>query len=267
VPESRRPPAVIVFDLDGTLLDDMRQVSVTAGKVLNEAFGTPRDRAEVDYLRTTGKPFELQVKELYPDATPFEQLTVTRRFHEAKVKEAYAHATFFPDVPRLLKTLDRQRYVQVVSTGGEREMAELLLEREGLRFFFEEVQGAGQGTKDVHLRAYRARWKDLPLVLVGDSRFDMEVARTVPGVTPVGRACHLPGWSITPADLKRWGARWADYTLAGLPEALPGILRSPGPRPRSPREKGPGGPGVRRPRAAVPMDGAGPAQGGGLPTR
>ncbi len=220
---------MIVFDLDGTLLDDMGPVSVIAGQVLNEAFGTPRPKAQVDYLRTTGRPFELQVRELYPEATPFEQLAATRKFHEAKVKGAYAHATFFPEVPRLLKALDRQGYVQVVSTGGEREMAELLLEREGLGFFFEEVQGAGQGTKEAHLRAYRARWPDLPMVLVGDSRFDMEVARTVPGVVPVGRACHLPGWSITPGDLTRWGAKWAAYTLDGLPEALPGILGVPPP--------------------------------------
>ncbi len=261
MPDARRAPAVIVFDLDGTLLDDMRQVSVTAGQVLNEAFGTPRPKAEVDYLRTTGKPFELQVKELYPEATPFEQLAATRKFHEAKVKGAYAHATFFPEVPRLLKALDRQGYVQVVSTGGEREMAELLLEREGLGFFFEEVQGAGQGTKDVHLRTYRARWPDLPMVLVGDSRFDMEVAQTVPGVVPVGRACHLPGWSITPADMKRWGAKWADYALDGLPEALPGILGTPSPPTSPPGKVGagrghpkrpahPGRPGAGSPRSS-----------------
>ncbi len=225
----RPGPAVIVFDLDGTLLNDMGPVSVIAGQVLNEAFGTPRPQAEVDYLRTTGKPFELQVRELYPEATPFEQLAATRKFHEAKVKGAYAHATFFPEVPRLLKTLDRQGYVQVISTGGEREMAELLLEREGLGFFFEEVQGAAQGTKDAHLRAYRARWPELSMVLVGDSRFDMEVAQTVPGVVPVGRACHLPGWSVTPGDLTRWGAKWAAYALDGLPEALPGILGIPPP--------------------------------------
>ena len=238
---------MIVFDLDGTLLDDMGPVSVIAGQVLNEAFGTPRPKAEVDYLRTTGKPFELQVRELYPEATPFEQLTATRKFHEAKVKGAYAHATFFPEVPRLLKTLDRQGYVQVVSTGGEREMAELLLEREGLGFFFEEVQGAGQGTKEAHLRAYRARWPDLPMVLVGDSRFDMEVAQTVPGVLPVGRACHLPGWSITPGDLTRWGAKWAAYTLDGLPEALPGILGVP-PPPEATRAS----PGARQGRPKTP---------------
>ena len=99
-------------------------------------------------------------------------------------------------------------------------MADLVLEREGLRFWFEEVLGSGEGTKREHLSEYRRRYPGVPMFLVGDSRFDMEAALSVPGVTPVARASRLPGWTLTPADLARWGAAWSEYTLSELPAAL-----------------------------------------------
>lgn len=211
---------VVVFDMDGTLLDDMPQIGQTAAQVLHEVFGTALPEAERQYFRTTGKPFELQLREIYPEATPFELVDAARRFHDAKVKDAYAHAAHFPEVPRMLKRLDQAGWALAIATGAEREMAEVILEREGLRFFFEDVLGAAQGTKEVHLRAYQKRWPRLPLVLVGDSRYDLESARKVPGVVAIGRACLFRSWAISPADMRRWGAAWSDYSLESLPEVL-----------------------------------------------
>src|SRR5215469_12261271 len=58
-PEAPPPPqevakGVVVFDLDGTILDDIGLISHVAGNVLHEAFGTPTDQARVHYLATTG---------------------------------------------------------------------------------------------------------------------------------------------------------------------------------------------------------------------
>ena len=219
---------VVAFDLDGTLLDDIGLISHVAGEVLAEAFGTPPDEARIHYLATTGMPFEAQLAQLYPGA-PVEQRAATARiFHQKKVKEAYAHATPFPEVPKLLKQLDRDKWTLVVSTGAERETADLLLEREGLRYWFEGVLGSGQGTKREHLAEFRRRYPGAPLFLVGDSRFDMEAARSVPEVVPLGRASSMHGWTLTPDDLRRWGAAWADYSLSALPSVLPELLEGPG---------------------------------------
>ncbi len=68
------------------------------------------------------------------------------------------------------------------------------------------------------------------MFMVGDSRFDMEAARDTAGVTPLGRASRFSGWALTPSDLKEWGAAWADYTLAELPEVLDRLARPKGPR-------------------------------------
>lgn len=231
----------MVFDLDGTLLDDLDLISAVAADVLERAFGTPAAEGRVHYLATTGMPFEAQLAQLYPGATEALRASTARTFHQRKVSEAYAKADTFPEVPKLLKRLSLERWTMVVSTGAETEMADLLLEREGLRFWFEDVLGSGEGTKREHLAEYRRRYPEQPIFMVGDSRFDMEAAQSVPGLIPIGRASRLRGWTLTPKDLATWGAAWSDYTLSKLPEALASLSESP------PR-RGPGRPrrGPRR---------------------
>ena len=218
---------VVVFDLDGTILDDLGLISAVAADVMAHAFGTPVEEARIHYLATTGMPFEAQLAQLYPDAPGELRASTARTFHQRKVTEAYARAHPFPEVPKLLSTLDRERWTLAIATGAETEMAELILEREGLRFWFEEVLGSGDGTKREHLAEYRRRYPRVPMFLVGDSRFDMEAALSVPGVTPVARASRYPGWTLSPLDLRKWGAAWADYSLTGLPAALPKLVPKP----------------------------------------
>ncbi|MGI0055143.1 MAG: HAD family hydrolase [Thermoplasmata archaeon] len=216
---------VVVFDLDGTLLDDLRLTSAVAADVLERAFHTPADEGRVHYLATTGMPFEAQIAQLYPKAPAPLRASTARIFHQRKVTEAYAHASPFPDVPKLLKRLSQERWTLVVSTGAETEMAELILEREGLRYWFEGVLGSAEGTKREHLTEYQRRFPGARLFLVGDSRFDMEAALSVEGVTPIGRATSFLNWTLTPEDLRRWGAEWADYSLSELPEVLARLER------------------------------------------
>lgn len=214
------PAGVVAFDLDGTILDSIGRISQVAADVMFQSFGTPADEARIHYLATTGMPFEAQLAQLYPDVPAAERATTARIFHTRKINEAYAAAEPFPDVPRMLRRLGQGGWTLVISTGAEKEMADMILEREGLRFWFEEVLGSAQGTKREHLAEYGRRYPGRPLYLVGDSRFDMEAASSTPGVVALGRASALPGWALTPDDLKRWGAVWADYSLAALPEEL-----------------------------------------------
>jgi phosphoglycolate phosphatase-like HAD superfamily hydrolase len=221
---------VVIFDLDGTVLDDLGEISRVAADVMFQAFGTPAEEARIHYLATTGMPFEAQLAQLYPEAPTLLRSATSRTFHQRKVTEAYARAKPFPEIPKLLKRLAAERWTLSISTGAETEMAELLLEREGLRYWFEDVLGSGNGTKREHLVEYRRRFPGAPMFLVGDSRFDMEAAHSVTGVVAVGRASSLPGWTLTPDDLKKWGAAWADYSLSGLPEALARLDRTKRPK-------------------------------------
>ncbi|MGC2288285.1 MAG: HAD hydrolase-like protein [Thermoplasmata archaeon] len=234
-PEPRQVPrGVVVFDLDGTILDDLNHISEVAADVIATAFGTPKEEARIHYLATTGLPFEAQLSQLYPEVPPADRHQVARLFHQRKATEAYGTAHPFPEISRVLKRLSLEKWTLVISTGAEKEIADLLLEREGIRYWFESVLGAGQGTKREHLTEYRRRFPEVPVFLVGDSRFDMEAASSVPGVTALGRASSLPGWSITPKDLKKWGAVWADHTLSDLPETVERLGRKSAARSRRP---------------------------------
>jgi phosphoglycolate phosphatase-like HAD superfamily hydrolase len=225
---------LVVFDLDGTILDDLGLISTVAADVMEKAFGTPPDEGRVHYLATTGMPFEAQLSQLYPEASPELRASTARTFHQRKVTEAYAKAKPFPEIPKLLKQLDREGWTLAISTGAETEMAELILEREGLRYWFEEVLGSADGTKREHLAEYRRRFPDVPMFLVGDSRFDMEAVQSVPGVTALGRSSSLRGWTLTPADLAQWGAAWAAPSLTELPDVLRRLAtKSTGPPPRA----------------------------------
>jgi phosphoglycolate phosphatase-like HAD superfamily hydrolase len=233
-PPQAEPPAprrvergVVLFDLDGTLLDDLRLISEVAADVLHTAFGTPVDEARIHYLATTGMPFEAQLAQLYPEAPAGERAVAARTFHQRKITEAYARAKPFPEVPKLLRRLSSAKWTLAVTTGAETEMADLILEREGLRYWFEAVLGSFDGTKREHIAEYQRRYPGARMFLVGDSRFDMEAARGAPGVVALGRACALPGWALTPRDLVGWGAAWADYRLDELPEQLERALRPP----------------------------------------
>jgi phosphoglycolate phosphatase-like HAD superfamily hydrolase len=239
-PEPRKVPrGVVAFDLDGTILDDLNHISEVAADVMLKAFGTPVAEARIHYLATTGLPFEAQLAQLYPDVSPAERHQVALLFHQRKAKEAYGTAHPFPEIPRVLKRLSQDQWTLVVSTGAEKEIADLLLEREGIRYWFDAVLGAGQGTKREHLAEYRRRFPGVPVFLVGDSRFDMEAASSVPGVTALGRASSLPGWSLAAKDLEKWGAAWADNSLTDLPEVVERLARKSTRHPRrSARGKG-----------------------------
>lgn len=237
---------MVVFDLDGTILDDLSLISHVASDVLNKAFGTPPEEGRIHYLATTGMPFEAQLAQLYPEAPAALRASTARTFHQRKIAEAYAHAGPFPEIPKLLKRIDQERWTMVISTGAEAEMADLMLEREGLRYWFEDVLGSKDGTKREHLAEYRRRYPEVPLFLVGDSRFDMEAGSGVPGVVPVARASSLHGWGLTPEDLRRWGAAWADYSLARLPEALASLETRPSAPSRVEDPGKGGGPSRRR---------------------
>jgi phosphoglycolate phosphatase len=219
---------VVAFDLDGTLLDDMDPISEVAADVLFRAFGTPRDAARLQYLATTGLPFEAQLAQLYPDIPKEKRAGAAALFHARKAREAYTQSTRFADVPRLLKRLDQAKWTLVISTGAERELADLLLEREGLRIWFDAILGSGQGTKREHLTELQRRFPDAPICLVGDSRFDLEAAREV-GVPMFARASRHGDWVLSPEIFKGWGAVWADYSLAELPEALERASAEPAP--------------------------------------
>jgi len=58
---------LLVFDLDGTLVDTMGDYGDKAAELMQTHFGTDFAVARANYFKTSGLPFEKQLRQLYPD--------------------------------------------------------------------------------------------------------------------------------------------------------------------------------------------------------
>lgn len=57
---------LLIFDLDGTLIDTMGNYADKAAALIFEHYGTPRAEARRRYFETSGLPFELQLEQMFP---------------------------------------------------------------------------------------------------------------------------------------------------------------------------------------------------------
>jgi phosphoglycolate phosphatase len=57
---------LLIFDLDGTLIDTMGDYADKAAALIFDHYGTPRDEARRRYFETSGLPFEQQLEQMFP---------------------------------------------------------------------------------------------------------------------------------------------------------------------------------------------------------
>ena len=57
---------LLVFDLDGTLIDTMGDYADKAAALIRDHYGTPKDEARRRYFETSGVPFEQQLEQIFP---------------------------------------------------------------------------------------------------------------------------------------------------------------------------------------------------------
>lgn len=60
---------LLVFDLDGTLIDSMGDYADKAAALISEYYGTPRAEARRRYFETSGLPFNQQLELMFPGET------------------------------------------------------------------------------------------------------------------------------------------------------------------------------------------------------
>lgn len=107
--------ALLVFDLDGTLVPTMEDYADQAASLMNRHFGTEWDEARRSYFRTSGLPFEKQLLLLYPDRS--ETDAVAAQFEDWK--DGYLDAVDLPDaVADLLHAWRGQGYRIAISSNN-----------------------------------------------------------------------------------------------------------------------------------------------------
>ncbi|MCP5463581.1 MAG: HAD family hydrolase [Deltaproteobacteria bacterium] len=165
----------LVFDLDGTLVDSMRDFSEVAQEVLTDFFGLSPSEARAAYRQTSGLPFRFQVQSIFPDHQNIEE--AVQEFETRKVLD-YDKAPFFNDVLPVLESL-AQEFVLFVSSNNHQANVEEKISQ--LPISFKRILGYQPGFlkgKD-HFDCIQSEYGFAPsqILFIGDSLHDAKMAK------------------------------------------------------------------------------------------
>jgi len=210
---------LVIFDCDGTLVDSQHAIVAT----MEQAFATlglalpTREQM----LAVIGLSLPEAFAALMPgcDAAASAELVARYRagYLQAGPVGSSDAAPLFPGAAEALAALARREHVVLgIATGKSRRGVARLIEREGWHSRFFTIQTADEHPSKPHpsmiLRAMaEAGVGPAATVMVGDSTYDMEMARNA-GVGAVGVA-----WGYHPAErLRLAGAHRVAATCGGL---------------------------------------------------
>lgn len=207
---------LVVFDVDGTLVDSQAHILAA----MTQAFGalglqTP-PRAEV--LGIVGLSLPEAISHLAPWLTQAEQTSLVTSYKQAFSElRATALSPLYPGAKQALEQLSHQDGIVFgIATGKSRRGLDAILQAHGWSRRFATVQVADDHPSKPHPSMLLSCLKETGIdachtVMVGDTRYDMEMARAA-GVHGLGVA-----WGYHPATML--GARVIDE-FSALPAAL-----------------------------------------------
>ncbi|MBK5912583.1 haloacid dehalogenase [Rhodothalassium salexigens] len=221
-----RPLRLVVFDCDGTLVDSQGIIVRTMERVFDAA-GLPRPDANA-VRRVVGLSLPEAIAHLLPDldAPDHHELAghYKRAFADMRAAGGDADETLYPGIAALLAALDDAGYLMGVATGKSSRGLALTLDRYGLARYFITLQTADLHPSKPHpamLRTAIAEAGAEPeqTVLIGDTRYDMAMARSA-GAHGLGVT-----WGYHPGDeLIEAGARGLADRAADVPALVAGLI-------------------------------------------
>lgn len=181
------PPAAVLFDIDGTILDANLSIRDTMNRVLAEEGQPTFGKAELEAL--IGNPLRVILSRKCKDTAVVERMT--HRYRAAYGESGWLLADLFPGIEGLLPRL-RSRGVRtgIVTSKGQQE-SETLLRDLGVAHLFDAVVGDDDRRPlkpDPAPVLEAVRRLGVPLqeaVMVGDTRFDVASGRAA-GVRTIG---------------------------------------------------------------------------------
>ncbi len=171
-------PDLVIFDLDGTLIDSLRDLS-EAVNVMRESFGLPR--LDVDTVASyVGNGVKLLVQRALGGA-PVDFETAMRRMREYYAEHLTVYTVLYPGVASGLAELRRRGIKLAVATNKPSAAACGILEKLGVYGLFDGVAGGDSGLPlkpepDV-LLAFRKQFGARECWMFGDHYTDMEAGR------------------------------------------------------------------------------------------
>ena len=221
--DNARSFSVLLFDLDGTVLDTKDSILASYHYACDTVLGYRLNDQEL--LDLIGIPLPEQIRRLAPDEHG-EALLVAYREHQKLHQEE--HLRDFPNSRKVLTALAQAGWPMAIVTSKRIEPAWQGLNYFGMADFFELLIGAEDTNRHkphpdpLILAAERMVVQPEHCIYIGDSPYDMQAAKAA-GMYAVGAA-----WGFFTAEqLREAGADQVAYQFVELPEALNLIEHQP----------------------------------------
>ncbi len=217
---------LVVFDLDGTLVDSRQDLAQATNRLLVEHGARPLEQDQVVHM--VGEGVEKLIGRAFAAAgVPDAPRDAVERFLEIYGQCLLVHTRAYRGVPEALQELSQVASLAVL-TNKPRALSETILQGLGLGAFFGDVLGgdgphARKPAPDGLLRLV----EDFEVaaeetLLVGDSAIDLRTARAA------GTAIALARWGFGFRDVPRDQLN-GDEFIADTPGDLIAVLQEPRP--------------------------------------
>lgn len=215
---------LIVFDLDGTLVDSGEDLRVALNKLLAEEGRRTVSRAEIMEMVGDGAPKLVQrgFAATGPALTEDRIMPTRRRFLDFYEADIAVHTRAYPGVPETLARLSGAGWRFAVCTNKPQVATEAVLEALGMTRHFDAVVGgdAGPARKPdpAHVRAVlkAAGFGKGQAVMVGDSENDILAGRGA-GLVTIAVSYGFGTPSLAAADPDHTVGRFEDIAALLAP--------------------------------------------------
>lgn len=213
---------LVVFDVDGTLADSQAEILSAMGAAFaNESLATP-DRAAI--LSIVGLSLDHAMVRLAPDLSETGRARLVAGYKQAYFEQRRANGAspLYPGVRAVLDEMAGDPFLLMgVATGKSKRGLDALIEAHGLERYFVTRQVADFHPSKPHPAMLAAALDEAGIgpcdaVMVGDTSFDMEMARAAAvGALGVGWGYHAPETLV---------ADHVVHDVAEVPSAVAGVL-------------------------------------------
>ncbi len=216
---------LLIFDLDGTLLDTMGPLANLFCEMLLERRGVPEALSRPIYIREMGKGPRPQFVEVLRATESMDDALADQLTADYWAASGAFEPSLFPETVEVLESLRAQRHTLVVSSGGNTDFVARNTRLTGIDKLFRVILGTDTGV--LHMAKGPGHFKLIGEALglrdgelsaagmfIGDGVYDMQVARAA-GIVAVGRLTGDNG-----ATLREAGA---DHLIRSLTE-LEGLV-------------------------------------------
>lgn len=173
---------LVVFDVDGTLVDSQNHITHAMGFAFDQVGLTPLPKSQV--LSIVGLSLPVAVAQLAPDVDADTQARIVAGYKESFMRARLdSAAPLYPGAMECLDLLaDRDDLLLAVATGKSRRGLDAMIAAHGLQGRFLSLQTADGHPSKPHPSMLHAALAETGTeagraVMVGDTSFDMEMAR------------------------------------------------------------------------------------------